>query len=72
MRNLSRRVVLSLPFIGALLAKNAARAQTAAPSAPDSEWPYYAGNAASTRYSPLDQIDGKTGFRQASAGRQQT
>ena len=59
MRNLSRRVVLSLPFVGALLAKSAARAQTAAPSTPDSEWHYYAGNAASTRYSPLDQIDGK-------------
>ena len=56
MGNLSRRVVLSLPFVGALLARTAVRAQPAS-SAPDTDWTHYAGNAASTRYAPLDQIN---------------
>src|ERR1700690_4585710 len=56
MGNLSRRVVLTLPFVGALLARTAVRAQPAS-SAPDTDWTHYAGNAASTRYAPLDQIN---------------
>jgi quinoprotein glucose dehydrogenase len=56
MGNLSRRVVLSLPFVGALLARTAVRAQPAS-SVPDTDWTHYAGNAASTRYAPLDQIN---------------
>ena len=55
MRNFSRRMVLSLPLLGPLLAKTAARAQTAA--VPDTEWRAYAGDLASTRYAPLDQIN---------------
>jgi quinoprotein glucose dehydrogenase len=59
MRDLSRRFVLSLPFIGALLAKaGAARAQGAGSAAPDTDWTHYAANAKSTRYAPLDQING--------------
>ena len=58
MGNLSRRVVLSLPFVGALLARTAVRAQPAS-SAPDTDWTHYAGNAASTRYAPLDQINAR-------------
>ena len=59
MRNLSRRFFMSVPFVGALLARTAARAQTAAaaPPAPDTEWRYYAADLGNTRYSPLDQIN---------------
>ena len=58
MRNLTRRVILSLPLVGAVLARNSAGAQTAGRSAvADTDWRYYAGNAASTRYAPLDQIN---------------
>ena len=56
MRDLSRRFVLSLPFVSALLAKTAASAQPAS-AASDTNWTHYAGNAASTRYAPLDQIN---------------
>ena len=61
MRNLSRRFVLSLPFVGSLLAGTAARAQNAArggTAPPNTNWTHYAGNARSTRYAPLDQING--------------
>jgi quinoprotein glucose dehydrogenase len=58
MRNLSRRMVLSLPLLGPLLASSAARAQASAASG-DTEWRAYAGNLASTRYAPLDQINGE-------------
>jgi quinoprotein glucose dehydrogenase len=58
MGNLSRRVVLSLPFVGALLARTAVRAQPAS-SVPDTDWTHYAGNARSTRYAPLDQINAR-------------
>ena len=46
-----RRALLTVIAIGLTLA--AASAQRAAPIG---EWPYYAGDAASTKYSPLDQI----------------
>ena len=61
MRDFSRRMILSwlrAPLLGPLLAPlagNAARAQGAA--APDTEWRSYGGNLASTRYSPLAQIN---------------
>ena len=55
MHNFTRRVALSLPLIGAALARTAVRAQTA--SAPDTEWRAYAANNASTRYAPLDQVN---------------
>ena len=57
MRHFTRRLVLSLPLVGAALARTSAQAQTAARGGgPDTEWRAYAGNAASTRYAPLDQI----------------
>jgi quinoprotein glucose dehydrogenase len=47
-----------LPLVGAVLARSSAGAQTAGRAAvADTDWRYYAGNAASTRYAPLDQIN---------------
>jgi quinoprotein glucose dehydrogenase len=54
MPSLTRRFIVGLPFVGSLLSK-AALAQSAS-GAPDTEWRNYAGDLASTRYSPLDQI----------------
>ena len=59
---LSRRFVLSLPFIGSLLAKTAlgstpALAQPAASASGNTEWRNYAGDLGSHRYAPLDQIN---------------
>ena len=56
MRNISRRMALSLPLLGPLLARTAARAQTPAGPA-NTEWRAYGGDIASTRYVPLDQIN---------------
>ena len=62
MRNLSRRLFLSMPFVGGLLAKTSLKAEAqarAASSAPaDTNWAWYAGDARSNRYAPLDQING--------------
>ncbi len=58
MRDLSRRMVLSFPFVAALLGRTSAFAQGAAKPA-DTEWRYYAGTAASNRYAPLEQINAK-------------
>ena len=62
MRDFSRRMILSwlqapllAPFVGAVTG-SAAWAQTAATPA-DTEWRSYAGSLASTRYSPLEQIN---------------
>ncbi|WP_207801824.1 PQQ-binding-like beta-propeller repeat protein [Phenylobacterium hankyongense] len=65
MRRVSRRAALALPFVGYLMARASARAQTAArpgppargPHAKDVEWRSFAGDLANTRYSPLDQIN---------------
>ncbi|HKU65942.1 MAG TPA: hypothetical protein VJQ06_12870 [Rhizomicrobium sp.] len=57
MNSLSRRVVLSLPFVATLLAKTGAGAQTPRSSVPDFEWHSYAVDNANTRYAPLDQIN---------------
>jgi quinoprotein glucose dehydrogenase len=59
MRNFTRRVILSMPLVGPLLAKTSALAQTAAVSSPsDTDWRAYAADNANTRYAPLDQING--------------
>ena len=44
-----------MPLAGAVLAKFAGPAQAQASA--DTEWRFYAGEAANTRYSPLDQIN---------------
>jgi quinoprotein glucose dehydrogenase len=54
MREFTRRVALSLPLAGTLLAKTAGHA---AAQAADTEWRNYGGDLASTRYVPLDQIN---------------
>ena len=61
MRDFSRRMILSwlqapllAPFVGAVTG-SAALAQGATPA--DTEWRNYAGNLASNRYAPLDQIN---------------
>ena len=41
----------------ALIALAAATVGYAQQGAPDGEWPTYGGDAGSTKYSPLDQID---------------
>ena len=55
MRHLSRPALLALVAI--CLATVAARAQDGTAAG---EWPYYGGDRAFTRYSPLDQIDADT------------
>jgi quinoprotein glucose dehydrogenase len=58
MGDISRRLALTLPVLGYLSATTPAAGQTKpGESAPDTEWLNYAGDKASTRYSPLDQID---------------
>ena len=61
MRDLSRRLALTLPLLGLLAAKTRAFAQLAvapAKAAPaDTDWRHYGGDLASTRYAPLSQID---------------
>lgn len=57
----SRRRLLALPFVAALLAKLPrvrARAAGTAGSLQDTDWLHYANDLANTRYSPLDQING--------------
>ena len=54
MREFTRRMALSLPLAGTLLAKLGARAEA---QTADTEWRNYGGDLASTRYSPLDQIN---------------
>jgi len=53
MREFTRRMALSLPLAGTLLAKVGTRAQA---QQADTEWRNYGGDLASTRYVPLDQI----------------
>jgi quinoprotein glucose dehydrogenase len=52
---LSRRLALSLPLFAYMSVLLPARARGATPQ-PDTDWLHYAGDLASTRYSPLDQI----------------
>ncbi len=54
MREFTRRVALSLPLAGTLLARMAARAEA---QTADTEWRNYGGDLSSTRYVPLDQIN---------------
>src|SRR6201986_3519643 len=54
MRDFTRRMALSMPLAGALLAKLGGRAD-AQPA--DTEWRNYGGDLASTRFVPLDQIN---------------
>jgi len=60
MGNISRRLAMALPFVGYIASKTRAWAQVpplaARPKAPDADWINYAGDLASTRYSPVDQI----------------
>jgi quinoprotein glucose dehydrogenase len=56
MGEISRRLALALPVLGYLSARTPAMAQPGV-AAPDTEWLHYAADLASTRYSPLDQID---------------
>jgi len=53
MLSLNRRMMLAGSSAFALLAPTLARAQ----AAPDTDWLHYANDLASTRYSPLDQIN---------------
>ncbi|UAK23274.1 outer membrane protein assembly factor BamB family protein [Sphingomonas nostoxanthinifaciens] len=59
--NWTRRAALALPLLGWLGARFPALAQISprkrAPG--DTDWTSYAGSAANTRYSPLDQVNGK-------------
>ena len=55
MHSLSRRFILGLPFVGALLAKTALAQPRG--NAADTEWRAYAGDLRNNRYSPLDQIN---------------
>jgi quinoprotein glucose dehydrogenase len=55
MGNISRRLALALPVLGYIASVTRAFAQSK-PKAPDTEWRNYAGDLASTRYSPVDQI----------------
>jgi quinoprotein glucose dehydrogenase len=52
---LSRRLVLSLPLFASMSALLPVRARGATAQS-DTDWLHYAGDLASTRYSPLDQI----------------
>ena len=54
MRDFTRRMALSLPLAGAVLAKLGGKVE-AQPA--DTEWRNYGGDLASTRYVPLDQIN---------------
>ncbi len=60
MRKISRRLALALPVLGYLASKTRALAQSPgrvpAAKAPDTDWLNYAGDQASTRYSPIEQI----------------
>lgn len=56
MAGISRRIALALPFLGYLASKMPARAQARSGSA-DTNWLHFAADNASTRYSPLDQIN---------------
>ncbi|HWA21189.1 MAG TPA: PQQ-binding-like beta-propeller repeat protein [Caulobacterales bacterium] len=57
MRDISRRLALALPILGYLASKTQALAQGAGgANIPDTNWLHYAGDLASTRYSPIDQI----------------
>lgn len=56
MYTLSMRASAGIAVIGMALSVTAARAQTAAP-APDTDWPSYAADLASSRYRPLEQIN---------------
>ncbi len=61
MRDLSRRLALTLPLLGLLAAKTRAFAQLAAGPAKateaDTDWRCYGGDLACTRYAPLSQIN---------------
>lgn len=52
---LDRRTILALPWVGYLLSKVPAFAEEA--QVMNTQWTQYAGDLASTRYSPLDQIN---------------
>ena len=54
MKRLSRWIVLSAPVVCLLCVAMPARAQS---GAKNGEWRTYGGDLASTRYSPLDQIN---------------
>ena len=54
MRDFTRRMALSLPLAGAMLTKLGSTVQA---QAADTEWRYYGGDIASTRYVPLDQVN---------------
>ena len=54
MRDFTRRMALSLPLAGAMLAKLGGQAQA---QAADTEWRSYGGDLSSTRYVPLDQVN---------------
>jgi quinoprotein glucose dehydrogenase len=49
--------MLTTTAAGVALAASPLRAQTAAATPPDTDWPSYGGNLAYWRYQPLDQID---------------
>lgn len=58
---ISRRKLLAIPFVGALLSKLPRVRAAAAPSGPprNTNWLNFANDLANTRYAPLDQIDGE-------------
>jgi quinoprotein glucose dehydrogenase len=63
MSNLSRRMILSMPLLAGLPASAWSGAampplRSTAPRPDDTDWTSYAGDLASRRYSPLDQITG--------------
>ena len=66
MGNISRRLALALPVLGYIASFTRALAQPKA-KAPDTDWRNYAGDLASTRYSPVDQI-GPDNFKYARSG----
>jgi quinoprotein glucose dehydrogenase len=54
---LTRRDMLSSTAMTLIMGGTTANAQTPAAKGPDTEWRHYAADLASTRYSPLDQIN---------------
>jgi quinoprotein glucose dehydrogenase len=69
MKGLSRWIVLSGPFVFLLCATMPARAQS---GTKNGEWRTYGGDLASTRYSPLDQINAENFNKLAVAWRFKT
>ena len=57
MSAITRREMLSSTAVAVALAGQPAGAQTAASTAPNTEWRNYANDLASTRYAPLEQIN---------------